>query len=114
MMRGINFLYEVVEPKDGSWGRMNSNGTFSGLVGMSQQEISDISVTGMGITAERAKVITFLFPWQVDSSQFAAPLPLDIPKWKSPITKCKTTLLMIDDDLNQNRKHPNRNGRRPN
>ncbi len=51
---------EFVRNRDpGVWGSSNPNGTFRGLLGMIQRGEADLTVSGVGITAERAEFFDF-------------------------------------------------------
>ena len=82
----LNFKYKFIEPEDGSWGTALPNGTYTGLVGHTQKEITDISLSCIVMLPGRASVTTLSHPYQFDYVLFASPIPRPLPKWKSLVS----------------------------
>ena len=55
----LNFSYTVTKPPDGEWGVLQSDGSWSGMVGQLETKEVDLAVADFTITEERSKAITF-------------------------------------------------------
>nr|XP_053641776.1 uncharacterized protein LOC128695299 [Cherax quadricarinatus] len=58
----INFTYSFVTPADGSSGNINSDGRWSGIVGMVMREEADLSGSPLTVTASRSQVLDMTMP----------------------------------------------------
>jgi len=52
-----NFTFEVAVSVDGTWGRKETDGTFSGLVGMLADGLADVAVADLHQTADREEAV---------------------------------------------------------
>nr|QMS80359.1 ionotropic receptor [Histia rhodope] len=59
----MEFDYEIVTPKSGSFGRKLPNGTWDGLIGDLARGETEIAVAALTMTAEREEVIDFVAPY---------------------------------------------------
>lgn len=59
----MNFDYELIQPKNGTFGVKKSNGKWDGLIGDLVTGETDISVAALKMTAEREEVIDFIAPY---------------------------------------------------
>ena len=82
----LNFKCKFIEPEDGSWGTALPNGTYTGLVGHTQKDITDISLSCIVMLPGRALATTLSHPYQFDYVLFASPIPRPLPKWKSLVS----------------------------
>lgn len=63
----FNFRYEFLDSVDGLYGiPTDDNENASGMIGMVMRGEADIAVGGFTITADRRKVVDFLYPFQED------------------------------------------------
>ena len=74
-----NFTYDIIEPADGQWGKVDKNGSWTGLVGHAMYGFTNLSMGLISITREREAVIDFSMPFYYDSIGFVAPLPKELP-----------------------------------
>ena len=58
----MNFTYTVIEPPDGQYGALQSDGTWNGIVQLLANQDIDIGATTFAVTQERSTVITFASP----------------------------------------------------
>ncbi|XP_026327866.1 uncharacterized protein LOC113236096, partial [Hyposmocoma kahamanoa] len=59
----MEFDYEIVTPKSGSFGRRLTNGSWDGVVGDLMRGETDLAVAALTMTAEREEVIDFVAPY---------------------------------------------------
>nr|AZB49403.1 ionotropic receptor 8a [Heortia vitessoides] len=59
----MDFDYEVVTPKSGSFGKKLANGSWDGVVGDLMRGETDMAVAALTMTAEREEVIDFVAPY---------------------------------------------------
>ena len=71
----------MVPPRDGQWGTLRPNGTWSGLIGHSAHGHTNISLGMLSATSERSQAVDFSIPFYFDSLSSVAPLPKDLPKY---------------------------------
>ncbi|XP_065921635.1 glutamate receptor ionotropic, kainate 2-like isoform X2 [Magallana gigas] len=65
----FNFRYEFLDSVDGLYGNpTNDNKNASGMIGMVMRGEADIAVGPFTITAERRKVVDFIYPFQEEGS----------------------------------------------
>ncbi|CAG5124472.1 unnamed protein product, partial [Candidula unifasciata] len=64
----MNFTAEIIEPKDGEWGKplRNDSTLFTGLVGQLQRQEVDMVVAPLAMDGERDNVIDFAYPFFTD------------------------------------------------
>ena len=77
----LNFTYMTIEPPDGQWGKVNENGTWTGLIGHSLYQQTNWSMGMLSLTEDRENVIDFSTPFYFDGLGFVAPLPQELPKY---------------------------------
>ena len=58
----MNFTYDLIQPPDGQWGAIQSDGTWTGMVNLLQNQIIDIAATDFTVTEEKSAVMTFANP----------------------------------------------------
>nr|AXF48858.1 ionotropic receptor IR27 [Lobesia botrana] len=63
LSENMNFDYEIITPKVGSFGRRLPNGSWDGVVGDLMRAETDIAVSALTMTAEREEVIDFVAPY---------------------------------------------------
>ncbi|XP_042858563.1 glutamate receptor ionotropic, delta-1-like, partial [Penaeus japonicus] len=81
----INFTYHYVRPEDGQWGRLTSNGTWTGMIGMVATEKADFAVSDIGISTPREEAVDFTEPFIYDASELFTPLAKPLPQWLGPV-----------------------------
>nr|QZH55073.1 ionotropic receptor 8a [Achelura yunnanensis] len=59
----MEFDYEIVTPKSGTFGRKLPNGTWDGLIGDLARGETEIAVAALTMTAEREEIIDFVAPY---------------------------------------------------
>nr|XP_022904235.1 ionotropic receptor 25a [Onthophagus taurus] len=59
----MDFKYDLVEPKQGSFGVKNKNGVWDGLVGDLQTGETDLAIAAIVMTADREEVVDFVPPY---------------------------------------------------
>ncbi|KAM3955104.1 LOW QUALITY PROTEIN: ionotropic receptor 8a [Aphomia sociella] len=59
----MNFEYEIVTPKSGTFGIKLPNGTWDGIIGDLVRAETDIAIAALTMTAEREEVIDFVAPY---------------------------------------------------
>ncbi|KAG7162429.1 Glutamate receptor ionotropic, kainate 4-like 5, partial [Homarus americanus] len=69
----INFSYTYLRPPDGTWGTRLPNGSWSGMVGVVTRKEADIGLGPFIMSASRAEVVDFTWPFTVSSSRVMAP-----------------------------------------
>ena len=62
----FRFTYELVTPSDEEYGRLLTDGNWSGLVGMLTRGDADLIIDDISITESRKQVIDFSMPFFVD------------------------------------------------
>ncbi|XP_061726097.1 ionotropic receptor 25a [Cydia pomonella] len=63
LSESMDFDYEIITPKTGTFGRRLANGTWDGVVGDLMRAETDIAVSALTMTAEREEVIDFVAPY---------------------------------------------------
>jgi hypothetical protein len=58
----INFTYTLIKPPDGTWGAIQHDGTWNGMVNLIANQDIDIGATDFTVTQERSAVMTFASP----------------------------------------------------
>ncbi|XP_035225929.1 probable glutamate receptor [Stegodyphus dumicola] len=56
----LKFKYELVTPKDGQWGKMQENGSWTGLIGMVSRNESDLALAYITATEQRKSAVDFI------------------------------------------------------
>ena len=59
----LNFDYEIILPKHGTFGEILPTGKWDGLVGDLVSGQTDIAIAAMKMTSEREEVIDFIVPY---------------------------------------------------
>ncbi len=63
-----NYSTRYVKSIDGSWGSLNPDGTFNGMIGMLERGEVDCAVSAFGLLKSRAKAADFLDPYETIKS----------------------------------------------
>ncbi|KAG8179388.1 hypothetical protein JTE90_003644 [Oedothorax gibbosus] len=71
LISALGFDYEVRQPKDGEYGRLMKNGTWTGLFGMIQRNEVDLVCAGLMMTEARATVADYTTPYSASPLTFA-------------------------------------------
>ncbi|KAG8179387.1 hypothetical protein JTE90_003643 [Oedothorax gibbosus] len=71
LISALGFDYEVRQPKDGEYGRLMKNGTWTGLFGMIQRNEVDLVCAGLMMTDKRAGLADFTTPYSGTPLTFA-------------------------------------------
>ncbi|KAG8179385.1 hypothetical protein JTE90_003641 [Oedothorax gibbosus] len=71
IISALGFDYEVRQPKDGEYGRLMKNGTWTGLFGMIQRNEVDLVSAGLMMTDKRAGLADFTTPYSGTPLTFA-------------------------------------------
>lgn len=79
ILRQMRMNYTLSCPKDGEWGSLDSNGSWTGLVGMIQRNEVDIAIGALGVSEQRSAVIQYSYPYTIKDVPFATRLPVDLP-----------------------------------
>ncbi len=83
LSQALNFNLEWVETIDGQWGSLTPNGSWTGMIGMAQRQVSwlspndtilltliqdvDMAIGGISITPSRYESVDFSWPYTMDS-----------------------------------------------
>ncbi|EYC37332.1 hypothetical protein Y032_0802g2423 [Ancylostoma ceylanicum] len=59
----LNFTYSIYEVEDGSFGSMDQNGNWNGLIGALVSGSADIALAPLSVTAERENDVDFTVPY---------------------------------------------------
>ncbi|XP_052067296.1 glutamate receptor ionotropic, kainate glr-3-like [Mytilus californianus] len=93
----VNFYftrYSVTIPPDGAFGAELPNGTWTGMVGMIQNEQADLVVSSLTINPEREKVIDFTYPFLFDHVTVVYAKPRE-RKWRTLIKPFETNVIVM-------------------
>ena len=60
----MNFSCKLNKPYDNNWGRLDSNGTWNGMMKMLQDQEVDFAPASFTMTFERSQAISFGFPFR--------------------------------------------------
>ncbi|XP_054706103.1 glutamate receptor 2-like [Uloborus diversus] len=85
----LGFQYELVIPKDEEWGRLEENGSWSGMIGLVLREEVDLAMTFLSPTEERKSVVPFSIPYESEEITFYTEIPTNLPpiyKYLLPFT----------------------------
>ncbi|RCN39162.1 hypothetical protein ANCCAN_14918 [Ancylostoma caninum] len=63
MRNALNFTYSIYEVEDGSFGSMDQNGNWNGLIGALVSGSADIALAPLSVTAERENDVDFTVPY---------------------------------------------------
>ncbi|KAG7162336.1 Glutamate receptor U1-like 7, partial [Homarus americanus] len=69
LAKAHNFSYTYMRPPDGSWGHLNENGSWSGMVGMVVRKEADLASGPFGLNENRAKAIDYTAPVLVEDNR---------------------------------------------
>lgn len=83
ILQKFRMNYTLTCPHDGQWGSLDSNGSWSGLVGMIQRNEADIVMGGFAVTEQRTAVLKYSYPYTIKDITFARRLPRDLPGYYS-------------------------------
>ncbi|XP_069190882.1 uncharacterized protein [Procambarus clarkii] len=86
----LNFTFDVHEAVNRTWG-VESNGTYSGMVGMLQREQMELS-TVAAPTARRLRVVNHIMAYPSDTFTIASLKPMLLPKYLALIRPFKGEL----------------------
>lgn len=76
----MSFDYELIKPKNGTFGFKQPNGKWDGLIGDLVTGETDISVAALKMTAEREEVIDFIAPYFEQTGMLISRYQLSIIK----------------------------------
>ncbi|GBM27177.1 hypothetical protein AVEN_9847-1 [Araneus ventricosus] len=79
IMKAMDVPYEVIMPKDQEWGRLSSDGNWTGMIGMLQKGEADLAIHFLSITEQRAHVVDFSPVYKTEDVTFAIKKPGRIP-----------------------------------
>ncbi|XP_066960393.1 probable glutamate receptor isoform X1 [Macrobrachium rosenbergii] len=71
----LNFTYSIVEAADGEWGRILSNGSATGMVGLCHRKEVDMALGPFSITRVRLPFVDYSVPLFMDGSGIFLPRP---------------------------------------
>ncbi|GBO10245.1 hypothetical protein AVEN_84487-1 [Araneus ventricosus] len=71
--------FKLVIAEDGEWGRLLSNGTWTGMIGKIQKNEADIAINEIIINQERSRVVDFSTTYSTDEMAFAIKKPEAVP-----------------------------------
>ena len=58
----MNFTYTLIKPPDGTWGAIQHDGTWNGMVNLLANQEIDFAATVFTVTEEQSAVMTFTSP----------------------------------------------------
>ena len=61
LFKALNFTYEVVPSVDGTWGSMQKDGSYSGMIGMLQRKEHDVIIASLTVRLRGSKLTFYLF-----------------------------------------------------
>ncbi|XP_069121394.1 glutamate receptor ionotropic, delta-1-like [Argopecten irradians] len=95
MAASLNFTYDVTNPEDGQWGVLNSNGTWTGLVGQLERWEVDLVAAPLSAQANREKVMDFTYSYYIDYTTILMKKPDPYEKkWRTLIDPFSEQLLL--------------------
>ncbi|KAF8778203.1 Glutamate receptor ionotropic like protein [Argiope bruennichi] len=71
VLAALGFKYKMLEPNDHEWGRLQSSGNWSGLIGMLHNGKADIAISTLSVTEERMEVVDFSSSYALEETTFA-------------------------------------------
>ncbi|XP_063862683.1 glutamate [NMDA] receptor subunit 1-like isoform X1 [Scylla paramamosain] len=84
LAEAANFTYRYVAPKDGQWGRLKKDGTWTGMIGMVAEEKADWAMSDITFSPEREQYVDFSRTFVYDASELVTPRAKPLPRWTSP------------------------------
>ncbi|GBM27183.1 Glutamate receptor ionotropic, delta-1 [Araneus ventricosus] len=75
IMKAMDVPYEVAMPKDREWGRLSSDGNWTGMIGMIQKGEADFAMHFFTISEERTHVVDFSPVYMTGDPTFAIKKP---------------------------------------
>ncbi|XP_042242544.1 probable glutamate receptor [Homarus americanus] len=72
LAQAINFTHKYVVPPDNSFGSKQTDGSWSGLMGMVVREKADFALGPLSLSAARAEVVDFTMPLTIQYSRILA------------------------------------------
>lgn len=94
LSRALKFSYEVIIPDVGTWGDQ-TNGTWTGAVGMVHQGHADIGIGKISITERRKTVVDYSHPYDIEDLSFATAIPGNLPKTEAFLMPFDSTIWSI-------------------
>ncbi|XP_069943809.1 probable glutamate receptor [Cherax quadricarinatus] len=97
LAQGLNFSYKYVNPTDGTFGSKQSDGSWTGMVGMVIRREADFAIGLFGITESRSEVVDFTWPVTIQYCRILGSrgrpvvdpwgflLPLELPVWAATL-----------------------------
>ncbi|KAF8764940.1 Glutamate receptor ionotropic like protein [Argiope bruennichi] len=79
LSKTLRFRYRLKTAPDGEPGKMNKNGSWTGLIGMLQRKEIDMALNFLCPTEERTKVVDFTDSYEVDYVKFLVDKPGAVP-----------------------------------
>ncbi|GFU07279.1 uncharacterized protein TNCV_2656041 [Trichonephila clavipes] len=77
----LNFKYKILAPSDAAWGNKLENGSWSGTIGMVYREEADLAIGKIAITEERASILDYSYPYDIEVLTFATRIPGLVQKY---------------------------------
>ncbi|GFU42101.1 uncharacterized protein NPIL_351791 [Nephila pilipes] len=78
-LKALNLPFEVVDVEDREYGRLLNNGTWTGIIGMIQQDMADLSIHSVTMTEPKTSVVDFSTVYNTDDMTFAIEKPGTYP-----------------------------------
>lgn len=71
----LRFDFELVIPPTRDWGRLQSDGRWSGLIGLLQNSSADLAISTLTMSAENFAVVDFSYPYTIQDVTFLVERP---------------------------------------
>ncbi|XP_054715427.1 glutamate receptor ionotropic, kainate 5-like [Uloborus diversus] len=87
--------HKILVPEDNEWGRINKNGSWTGLIGMLQRNEADFAISSVSVTEERSFAVDFSVPYVIEKYLFVTRAPGTLPRYISILSPFSKTLWII-------------------
>ncbi|ELT97865.1 hypothetical protein CAPTEDRAFT_204388 [Capitella teleta] len=77
LSKHLDFRFRIMKPPDGQWGSPKGNGSWTGLIGLLQDNEADVAVSCLSITKARTQVVDFSKAYWIERSAVAIKLESD-------------------------------------
>ncbi|GFS31351.1 uncharacterized protein NPIL_604651 [Nephila pilipes] len=81
LSKALHFKYETLAPNDAAWGSKLENGSWSGAIGMVYRGEADLAIGKIAITEERASILDYSYPYDIEVLTFATKIPGLVQKY---------------------------------